>query len=138
MSLGAVGPARGWLADRFRRAAVDSPADHEVIQPGIILHSGRKERDATVLQFEQVINVLDDGVDIAFPRRGAFGSSKAAILNFTQQPWLEWTPYGVRVNAVNPGPFREPETEWQEKEPGLAGGVEMFPLRRADNNREVA
>jgi len=44
------------------------PGDHQVIQPGMILHIEPKlERDGAVFQFEEVIFVTDEGVDFIAP-----------------------------------------------------------------------
>ncbi|WP_321897272.1 M24 family metallopeptidase [Burkholderia cepacia] len=45
-----------------------SATDQEVIRPGMILHIEPKlERDGAVFQFEEVIHVLDDGVEFLTP-----------------------------------------------------------------------
>lgn len=85
-----------------------------------------------------IINIAGASAHRSFPGRGAFGPSKAAVLNFTQQASLEWASFGVRVNAVSPGPIREPETDWQVNEPSLAIEVKMLPLGRAGTSLEVA
>jgi NAD(P)-dependent dehydrogenase (short-subunit alcohol dehydrogenase family) len=63
------------------------------------------------------------------PRYGAFGPAKAAVISFTRQASLEWAPYGIRINGVSPGPIRDPETQWQEREPEFA--KEVCPLASA-------
>ncbi|AFT90462.1 SDR family NAD(P)-dependent oxidoreductase [Paraburkholderia phenoliruptrix] len=105
---------------------------------GTFLMSAAAVRHMKTRKRGVIINMAGASAHRSFPRRGAFGPSKAAILNFTQQASLEWAPYGVRVNAVSPGPIREPETGWQEREPGLAREVAMLPLRRAGTSHEIA
>jgi NAD(P)-dependent dehydrogenase (short-subunit alcohol dehydrogenase family) len=41
-------------------------------------------------------------------RRGAYGPSKAAVLNLTAAMALELAPYRINVNAVSPGRIRTP------------------------------
>ena len=33
------------------------------------------------------------------------GAYKAAVINFTEVMAREWAPWGIRVNALSPGPF---------------------------------
>ena len=42
---------------------------------------------------------------------GAFGPSKAGVINLTKQMALEWAKDNIRVNCVSPGPVRTPKTE---------------------------
>ena len=43
------------------------------------------------------------------PGYSAYDASKAGIMRFTETVSQEWAPFGVRVNAVAPGSFPDPE-----------------------------
>lgn len=85
-----------------------------------------------------IVNVAGASAHRTFPRGGAYGPAKAAVLALTRQMALEWAPKGIRVNCVSPGPIREPDTDWQSREPALAREVLRLPLSRAGTSREVA
>jgi NAD(P)-dependent dehydrogenase (short-subunit alcohol dehydrogenase family) len=60
----------------------------------------------------------------------AYGASKAALLNLTKSMAQEWAPWGVRVNALSPGPFTTEMVEGADRlQPGfkdmIAGGTLM-------------
>ncbi len=38
-----------------------------------------------------------------------YGAGKAALLQFTRYAACHWAPFGIRVNAVSPGPFPRPD-----------------------------
>jgi NAD(P)-dependent dehydrogenase (short-subunit alcohol dehydrogenase family) len=85
-----------------------------------------------------IINVAGASAHRSYPRYGAFGPSKAAVISLTRQASLEWAPYGIRVNGVSPGPIRDPDTQWQKREPELAKEVLQLPMQRAGTRLEVA
>lgn len=85
-----------------------------------------------------IVNVAGASAHRCYPRYGAYGPSKAAVISFTRQASLEWAPYGIRVNGVSPGPIRDPDSDWQKREPALAKEVQLIPLRRAGTRLEVA
>jgi NAD(P)-dependent dehydrogenase (short-subunit alcohol dehydrogenase family) len=85
-----------------------------------------------------IINIAGASAHRNYPRYGAFGPSKAAVISLTQQASLEWAQYGIRVNGVSPGPIRDPDTNWQDREPALAKEVMLIPLQRAGTRLEVA
>lgn len=71
-----------------------------------------------------------------YPGSGAYGPSKAAVIAAVRQMAVEWAPLGIRVNAVCPGPIRDPG--WEADEPALAEEVKGLPLARAGSPQEVA
>jgi NAD(P)-dependent dehydrogenase (short-subunit alcohol dehydrogenase family) len=85
-----------------------------------------------------IISIAGASAHRSYPRYGAFGPAKAAVVSFTGQASLEWAPHGIRVNGVSPGPIRDPETQWQEREPELAKEVLLLPIQRAGTRWEVA
>jgi 3-oxoacyl-[acyl-carrier protein] reductase len=67
---------------------------------------------------------------------GAFGPSKAALVNLTKQMAVEWAKRGIRVNAVSPGPLLTARTAArveQEKE-----RISKIPLGRVGEVDEIA
>ncbi len=74
------------------------------------------------------------------PERGAYGPAKAALINFAGQLGLEWSPYGINVNAVCPGVALTPMTEMvYKREPELrTERLKRFPIKREVTPEEVA
>jgi len=55
-----------------------------------------------------IINICSTGAIRPFPRHSAYGSSKWALRGLTQNAAAELAPFGIRVNAVFPGPIATP------------------------------
>jgi NAD(P)-dependent dehydrogenase (short-subunit alcohol dehydrogenase family) len=51
-----------------------------------------------------IVNICSTGAIRAFPGHAAYGSSKWALRGLTQTAAAELAPFGIRVNAVFPGP----------------------------------
>ncbi len=68
----------------------------------------------------------------------AYAAAKAGLTRFTESVALEWAPRGVRVNAIAPGQFPDPEQmtpeQFAEREQRGASGI---PLRRFGRMRDV-
>lgn len=52
-----------------------------------------------------IINVASVGAYGGGPGVGAYTSVKAGLINFTKVMAREWAAWGIRVNAISPGPF---------------------------------
>ena len=68
----------------------------------------------------------------------AYSAAKGALTQFTQALAKEWAPYGVRVNAVAPGSFPDPDQISQEAyEAGQREAEHNVPLGRLGGWRDV-
>lgn len=85
-----------------------------------------------------VINISSFAAFKPYPLRLAYNCAKAGLTLLTQTLALEWAPYGVRVNAIAPGHFPDPE---QLPEEELRRREEFarrhVPLGRVGRLREV-
>ena len=85
-----------------------------------------------------IVNIGSIGGRTANPQNVPYGVSKAAILGLTQQLAVEWGPFDIRVNAVNPG-----LTTWDMR--GLVPDsevkrqqAEFVPLKRLVEPADIA
>lgn len=69
---------------------------------------------------------------------GAYGASKAGILQLTQMAALEGAPHGIRVNCVCPGFIDTPMTRAGYADEDFAGWNRVCPLGRPGRPDEVA
>ncbi|PWT89921.1 MAG: 2-deoxy-D-gluconate 3-dehydrogenase, partial [Blastocatellia bacterium] len=58
-----------------------------------------------------IINIASLSTYVALYEVAAYSASKAAVASLTKSLALEWSPRGVRVNAIAPGVFRTPLNE---------------------------
>ncbi len=80
-----------------------------------------------------IVNISTDGAR-AFAGQLAYGASKYALEGFTRSMAIELGPFGIRVNAVGPGPV---QTGWITKE--LEGKIlDSIPLRRLGTPEDIA
>ena len=55
-----------------------------------------------------IVNIASTAAAHAWPHHASYVSSKWALRGLTQAAALDFSPYGVRVNAVLPGPIATP------------------------------
>lgn len=61
--------------------------------------------------YGKIINITSVGGTVALRTGVVYGATKAALIQMTKTLALEWSPYGININAVGPWYFRTPLTE---------------------------
>jgi citronellol/citronellal dehydrogenase len=84
----------------------------------------------------RIINVIAN-IYRGFPGMVHTGAARAGVENMTMTLAVEWSQFGILVNAVAPGIIRSSGTEQYPPEL-LARGVAETPLKRAGTCEEVA
>lgn len=74
---------------------------------------------------------------------GVYSAAKGALLSLTRTAAIEWAPWGVRVNAVAPGPTDTPLLqEWIGQQPDPSAFTSQLattvPLGRLGAPEDVA
>lgn len=72
------------------------------------------------------------------PNCGAYVAAKAGVIGLTQQMSIEWGEYGIRVNAVAPGPIWTPLIPASFDADQVATFGQDTPMGRAGQPEEVA
>lgn len=98
----AANPLGGALAD-LTPEAVD--ASYRVNVRGPLLLGSTALPHLQASPHPSVINVITVGAFAGAAYLGLYTSAKAALWNLTRTMAKEWSPLGVRVNAIAPGPF---------------------------------
>ncbi len=82
-----------------------------------------------------------------FPNRAAYGAAKGAVIGLTKSVAIDYLPYNIRCNAVNPGTTQSPSLDARIEALGKqVGGTEkarqMFidrqPMGRLGTPEEIA
>ncbi len=81
-----------------------------------------------------VLNMVSVGAFIFSPMLSIYSSAKAAMMSFTRSMAAEFAPFGIRVNALAPGPV---DTHMMQQNPqeaidGMVGGTLMKRLATPD------
>ena len=89
-----------------------------------------------------IVNMSSDYAVAGFPRGAAYAAAKSAIFSLTKSLAVEFAPFGIRVNALGPGPIETPllrdgrsGDEWKAaaRERG-----ELLPIGRIGQPDEIA
>ena len=85
-----------------------------------------------------VINISGVASFRSAANRSAYDAAKAGLMRFTESLAQEWAPYGVRVNAIAPGSFPDPDQmspeDYQARQESATLSV---PLGRLGQLKEV-
>ena len=71
------------------------------------------------------------------PNHGAYGAAKAGLINLVQTMATEWSPFGIRVNVVAPGPIITPRIP-DTGEEGERKMMVNVPMHRRGTVEDIA
>ncbi len=83
----------------------------------------------------RIVNVASNSGYFGGRGRGAYGASKAGLMNLTQTMAIELAEHGILVNAVAPGPTKTGDHIPDELWPGVKA---RMPLARYGRPEEIA
>ena len=129
---GAVGPITEQTAERFA-------ATFETNVLGVLLCMKHELRVMQPQGFGSIVNISSTMGSRGAPNASLYVASKHAVEGLTKSGALEAAAFGVRVNAVAPGPVEtamlDRFTGSQDRKAGLLASI---PLRRAGTPAELA
>lgn len=85
-----------------------------------------------------IVNIASISGLRASTLRVAYGTSKAAVIQLTQQYAAELGEYGIRVNCVAPGPVRTKLAMAVHSQEIIDAYHDAIPLNRYGNEQEIA
>lgn len=87
-----------------------------------------------------VINIASQLGQIGVPRRAAYCSSKAAIIELTRCMAIDHAPENIRVNSISPGAINTPRSMWRYKteEEAIRDRGRFYLTRRPGRVDEIA
>ena len=86
----------------------------------------------------KIINITSTSSNLAFAYESAYAPSKAALQMLTKVLALEWSSYGLNVNAISPGWFKTEMTNRIFKIEEMANSkIDTIPLKRLTDARDL-
>jgi len=90
-------------------------------------------------EYGSIINIASLSTFVALYEVAAYSASKAAVASLTKSLAIEWSPHGVRVNAIAPGVFRTAlNTKLLDETERGREFLARTPMRRFGNVEELA
>jgi NAD(P)-dependent dehydrogenase (short-subunit alcohol dehydrogenase family) len=90
-----------------------------------------------------IVNIASVSALRSEPNFGAYCASKAGVLGLTRSMVVEWSPLGIRINCLLPGPVDAPmKWRWVPKEEDISkvrqNSSDLVPLGRIGDPQEIA
>jgi NAD(P)-dependent dehydrogenase (short-subunit alcohol dehydrogenase family) len=85
-----------------------------------------------------IVNVSSAAALQAYPNRVAYMASKTGLIGLTRSAAMDLAIYGIRVNAVAPGPVDTPFSAEVSSDPFFSRLAEETPLGRIARPEEIA
>jgi NAD(P)-dependent dehydrogenase (short-subunit alcohol dehydrogenase family) len=90
-------------------------------------------------KYGSIINIASLSTFVALYEVAAYSASKAAVASLTKSLAIEWSPHGIRVNAIAPGVFRTAlNTKLLDETERGHEFLTRTPMRRFGNVEELA
>ena len=90
-------------------------------------------------RFGRIVSLSSQASLVGIPRHAVYSASKGAVNTLTKVLALEWSPFGVTVNAVAPTFVRTPGTAERLDDPDFAADVlARIPVGRFGTTSDVA
>jgi len=106
---------------------------------GVLLSMKHELRVLQAQGSGSIINISSVLGQAAYANAALYTASKHAVEGLTKAAALEGAPFGVRVNAVAPGPIDTPMLErFTGGEEGKAGLASTIPMARTGAPDEIA
>lgn len=137
-------PLTGWVncaGIAFRKSAMDLSAEDwrrviDINLTGTFLASQAAARRMADKSGGSIVNLTSISGQRGGTGRCAYGASKAGIIGLTQTLAMEWAEYGIRVNAVAPGPTQTPMANHDPAQ--RASFLSRMAIQRYAHPQEVA
>ncbi len=124
------GPIEATDFDRWRRV-METNLDGVFLMTRAITPALKQSRGA-------VVNIASISGLRASTLRVAYGTSKAAVIQLTQQQAVELGEYGIRANCVAPGPVKTKLSMAVHSPQIIAAYHDAIPLNRYGSETEIA
>ncbi len=85
-----------------------------------------------------IVNVASVAGYVPLVSAGAYSASKAGVIMLTKQAAAEWGKYGIRVNAICPGPIETDMLLSEYTEEQLRARKKLMPVGRLGKPEDVA
>lgn len=110
----------------------------KVTQHGAFLCSQLAAKQMVKQRHGNIVMISSVHAERPYPNASPYNAAKAAINHLTQSIALELAPYGIRVNAIEPGWIDTPGERVHNTESEIQERGSMLPMGRLGRPEEVA
>ncbi|HEX7171738.1 MAG TPA: glucose 1-dehydrogenase [Candidatus Limnocylindria bacterium] len=120
-------------------AEADWDAMMDVNLKGLFFVTQAVGRGMLERRYGRIVSLSSQASLVGIPRHAVYAASKGAVNMLTKVLALEWSPFGVTVNAVAPTFIRTPGTAERLDDPDFAADVlRRIPVGRFGTTSDVA